>query len=121
MRRPLLNDDPPNRTSGSSGKHFWPLHSLLGGLLLRAGRLDEAIVRINEGIATAKDVEIPTDWTYLALAHARKGKLAEARQLFERLRDWRPDSTTFWDLQEHTLLRGEAESLLGSGKKETKK
>ena len=23
-------------------------------------------------IAAAKDVEIPTDWTYLALAHARK-------------------------------------------------
>jgi hypothetical protein len=94
----------------------------LGGLLLRAGQLDEAIVRINEGIAAAKDVELPTDWTYLALAHARKGKMAEARQMLERLREWRPDSsTTFWDLQEITLLRSEAEALVGSGKEEPKK
>jgi hypothetical protein len=46
----------------------------LGGLLLRAGRLDDAIARINEGIAAAKDVDLPTDWTYLALAHAHKGQ-----------------------------------------------
>lgn len=84
----------------------------LGGILLRAGRLDEAIARINEGIAAAKDVEIPSDWTYLALAHARSGKLVEARQMLERLRDSRPDSSaTFWDLQEVTLLRSEAEAL----------
>jgi hypothetical protein len=94
----------------------------LGGLLLRAGRLNEAIVRINEGIAAAKDVELPTDWTYLALAHARKGKLAEARQMLERVRDWRPvSSTTYWDLQALALLRGEAEALVGSGKEKAKK
>jgi tetratricopeptide (TPR) repeat protein len=93
----------------------------LGDLLLRAGRLDEAIVRINEGIA-AKDAELPTDWTYLALAHARKGELAEARQILERFQEWRPNSSfTFWDLQEIALLRSEAEALLGSGKEETKK
>jgi hypothetical protein len=84
----------------------------LGGLLLRADRLDEASVRLNEGIAAAKDVELPTDWTYLALAHARKGKLTEARQMLERFRDWRPDSSfTFWDLQEIALLRSEAAAL----------
>jgi hypothetical protein len=94
----------------------------LGGLLLRAGRLDEAIVRIQEGMAAAKDVEFPTDWTYLALAHARKGKLVEARQVVERLRDWRPDSSfTFWDLQEIALLRSEAGALVGSRKEEPKK
>jgi tetratricopeptide (TPR) repeat protein len=91
-------------------------------LLLRAGRLDEAIVRLNEGIAAAKDLEVPTDWTYLALAHARKAKLAEARQMLERLRESRPDSpTTFWDLQEIALLRSEAEALVGRGKEEIKK
>jgi WD40 repeat protein/tetratricopeptide (TPR) repeat protein len=89
----------------------------LGGLLLRAGRLDDAIARINEGIAAAKDMEIPSDWAYLALAHAKKGKVAEARQMLERLRDWRPDpSATFWDLQEVALMRSEAEALVGSGK-----
>jgi hypothetical protein len=96
----------------------------LGGLLLRAGRLDEAIVRIHEGMAAEKDVQIATDWTYLALAHARKGKLAEARQMLKRLREWRrrPDPlTTFWDLQELALLQGEAEALMGSGKEKAKK
>src|SRR5262249_17926474 len=93
----------------------------LGWLLLRARRLDERIVRINEGIAAAKDVEVPTDWTYLALAHAQKGKLAEARHALERLRERHPDSSfTFWDLQEIALLRSEAEALVGSGKEEPK-
>jgi WD40 repeat protein/tetratricopeptide (TPR) repeat protein len=95
-------------------KHFYS--NALGGLLLRAGRLDDAIARINEGIAAAKDVEIPTDWIYLALAHARKGKMVEARKMLDHLRDWRPDSSsTFWDLQEIALLRSEAESLVGTG------
>jgi WD40 repeat protein/tetratricopeptide (TPR) repeat protein len=101
-------------------KHYFS--NALGGLLLRAGRLDEAIARINEGIAAAKDVELPTDWGYLALAHAKKGKLPEARKMLERLREWHPDSsTTFWDLQEVALLRAEAEALVGSGKAEPKK
>jgi hypothetical protein len=90
----------------------------LGGLLLRAGRLDEAIVRINEGIGAEKDVLFPTDWTYLALAHARKGKLAEARQMLERLRKWpRDPSLSFWDLQEIALLRREAETLMGPARR----
>jgi tetratricopeptide (TPR) repeat protein len=93
-----------------------------GGLLLRAGRPDEAIARIQEGIAAAPDVLIPTDWAYLALAHARKGQLAEARQMLERLRERHPDSSlSFWDLQEIALLRSEAETLVGRGKEEIKK
>jgi Flp pilus assembly protein TadD len=83
----------------------------LGALLLRAGRLDEAIERVNEGIAAAKEIDIPTDWTNLALTHARKGRFVEARQMLERLRNSPPDSSaSFWDLQEIALLRGEAES-----------
>jgi hypothetical protein len=98
------------------------LSNALGGLLLRAGRLDEAIVRVNEGIAATKELEIPSDWGYLALAHARQGNLVEARQMLERLRDWRPDSSTaFWDLQEVALLRSEAEALLSRGQDGPKK
>jgi hypothetical protein len=86
--------------------------SALGGLLLRAGRVDDAIVRLNEGIAAAA-VEIPTDWAYLALAHARKGSFAEARRSLERLRAAPLDaSASFWELQEVALLRSEDESLL---------
>jgi WD40 repeat protein/Flp pilus assembly protein TadD len=93
----------------------------LGGLLLRAGRLDEAIIRIHEGIAAEKDVLFPTDWTYLALAHARKGQFAEARQMLERQmlerrRKWEKDPlTTFWDRQELALHESEVEALVGSG------
>jgi Flp pilus assembly protein TadD len=86
----------------------------LGGLLLRAGRTDEAIVRVNEAIAALKkDMQLPGDWTYLALAHARKGNMVDARKMLDRLRDWRPDPrTSYWDLQELAILRSEAESLL---------
>src|SRR5262249_30352362 len=84
----------------------------LGGLLLWAGRVDEAIVRLNDGI-TAAAGESPTDWAYLALAHARKANFPEARRSLKRLRASRPDSSTsFSDLQELELLKGEAESLL---------
>ena len=71
---------------------------------------------LNQRTAAAKEArheELATDWAYLSLAHARKGRFAEARHWLERLRTWRPDSrASFWDLQELALLRGEAESLL---------
>ena len=89
--------------------------SALGGLLLRAGRVDEAIVRLNEGI-TAGHMEMPSDWAYLALAHAKKGNRAEARRWLDRLGAAGASSpahspATFRDLQELALLRSEAESL----------
>ena len=51
--------------------YYFP--NALGGLLIRAGRIDQAIVRLNEGTALAKEAKFedyPTDWAYLALAHA---------------------------------------------------
>ncbi len=88
----------------------------LGGLLLRAGRIDEAIARLNQGMAAAleaKDGESPGDWAYLAVALRAKGNLAEARRWLDRLRGLQPDShSTFWDLEELAVLRREAESLL---------
>jgi WD40 repeat protein/tRNA A-37 threonylcarbamoyl transferase component Bud32/tetratricopeptide (TPR) repeat protein len=94
--------------------YYFP--NALGGLLLRAGRIDEAIVRLNEGTAAAKEAKFqdyPTDWAYLALAHARKGNFAEARRWLDRLRTLRPASSmSFWDLQQFALLRSEAEGLL---------
>ncbi len=64
-------------------------------------------------MAATKELELPTDWAYLALAHARKGDLAAARLWLDRLRSSRPHSTaTFWDSRELALLRSEAESLL---------
>jgi Flp pilus assembly protein TadD len=86
--------------------------SVLGGLMLRAGRLDEALAHLNDGMA-ANANQLPSDWAYLAIACARKGDIAAARRWLKQLRAWQPDSTTtFWDLQELALLRSEAESLL---------
>jgi tetratricopeptide (TPR) repeat protein len=87
--------------------------SLLGGLLLRGGRVDEAIARLNQGLAASKEPELPTDWALLAIAHGRKGEAAAARRWLDRLPAWHPDSTaTFWDLQEVSVLHEEAEALL---------
>lgn len=46
--------------------------------MLCAGRRDEAIARVNEGIATMTKGGIPTDWAYLVLA--QNGSVAEARR-----------------------------------------
>jgi hypothetical protein len=89
------------------------LSNALGGLLLRAGRNHEAIARITKGLAADKELELPTDWTYLALAHARQGNLELARHWLEKLNQWQIDpSLTYWELQEIDLLRSEAESLV---------
>jgi serine/threonine protein kinase/WD40 repeat protein/tetratricopeptide (TPR) repeat protein len=95
-------------------RHY--LSNALGGLLLRAGRLDEAIVRLDDAIAAAKetkDGESPGDWAYLAVAHARKGHFAEARVWLDRLRSLHLDPTSaFWDVHELALLQAEAESII---------
>ncbi len=94
--------------------YYFP--NALGGLLIRAGRIDEAIARLNEGTVLAKEAKFedyPTDWACLALAHARKGDFAEARRWLDRLRALRPASSmSFWDLQQFALLQSEAEALL---------
>jgi predicted Zn-dependent protease len=86
--------------------------NILGGLLLRAGRIDEAIARLNDGMAAEKP-GAPGDWAYLAIAHVRTGKFAEARKWVDHLRGVSHDPReSFWDLQELVLLQSEAESLL---------
>jgi tetratricopeptide (TPR) repeat protein len=94
--------------------HFFS--NALGGLLLRSGRIDEAITRLNDGIAAArhtKDGEFPGDWAYLALDHARKGNTAEARGWLGRLSAFHLDpSRYFWDFHELSRLQSEAEAIL---------
>jgi WD40 repeat protein/tetratricopeptide (TPR) repeat protein len=101
----------------SPGPIFWHrFPNALGGLLLRAGRIDEAVARLTEGLTAgrnAKSEESPTDWAYLALAHARTGRLAAAHEWLDRLRGAPHDPReSFWDIQERDLLRSEAEALL---------
>jgi hypothetical protein len=81
---------------------------------MRAGRHAEAIARITDGISAAKEIELPTDWTYLALSHLRQGNLDAARKSLEHLPHGPADpSLAFWELQELEILRGEAEALIG--------
>jgi predicted Zn-dependent protease len=92
-------------------RHY--LSNALGGLLLRAGKFDEAIAQVNEGIAAAENVVMPSDWGYLALAHARLGNLDQARKWRNRLRAApRDPQMTIWDIQELALLQSEVESML---------
>jgi WD40 repeat protein/tetratricopeptide (TPR) repeat protein len=97
----------------SEPRYFHAFSNILGGLDLRAGGLDKAIARLSEGIA-AGGGEIPSDWAFLALAHAQKGELASARLHLDRLKAWNSgtDQTKFWDIQEIELLRREAEALI---------
>ncbi len=86
--------------------------STFGAALYRAGRFDDAIRRLDEGVRQKGGQSY--DWAFLAMAHHRLGHHADARQWLERLRDQEPitDPTRFWIELENRLLRNEAEALI---------
>jgi tetratricopeptide (TPR) repeat protein len=88
--------------------------STLGAVLYRAGRLDDAIRRLDEAIQSRGGVSVPQDWAFLAMAHFRSGHRDEARHWLDRLRDRPPvvDSADFWNELEIRLLRSEAEAVV---------
>jgi WD40 repeat protein/Flp pilus assembly protein TadD len=86
----------------------------LGALLYRAGRTEEAFVRLKEAIAAEKDRSVAQDWLFLALAHHQLGHAAEAAQALQKART-RPSATEapdIWDNLENELLRREAEAVV---------
>src|SRR4029077_10195924 len=58
----------------------------LGAALYRAGRIDEAIARLDESVKASGGVGVPQDWAFLAMAHHRKGNVDESRRWLEKLR-----------------------------------
>jgi eukaryotic-like serine/threonine-protein kinase len=86
----------------------------LGAALYRAGRYDEAIRRLEEGIRLRGGESLPQDWEFLAMAHFRLGHREEARRWLDRLRDYQPStaSNRFWNEVEIRLLRSEAEAVV---------
>jgi len=86
----------------------------LGAALYRAGRLEEAIRRLEEGIQLRNGTSIPQDWVFLATAHHRLGHRAQARQYLDRLCSRQPstDPVEFWNELEIRLLRSEAEATI---------
>jgi hypothetical protein len=77
----------------------------LGAALCRAGRIDEAIARLDESVKESGG-GVPQDWVFLAMAHHKKGHADEARRWLEKTRAGVRD-----DPEVPILLR-EAEALL---------
>src|SRR5262249_49095088 len=87
----------------------------LGAVLYRVGRFEEATRRLNEGIAADAGRALASDYLFLAMAHQRLRRGAEAaRWLAEagaRSEGAAPPDT--WeDRLEQQLLRREAEALV---------
>ncbi len=64
----------------------------LGAALYRAGRFDEAIRRLEEGIRLGTGRARPEDWAFLAMAHHRLGHRDEACRWLDRLRNHQPSA-----------------------------
>jgi len=86
----------------------------LGAALYRAGRFDEAIRRLEEGIRLRGGASVPLEWAFLAMAHHRLGHRDESRRWLERLREHQPstDPAQFWNELGIRLLRSEAEAVI---------
>jgi len=86
----------------------------LGVALYRAGRFEDAVQRLKEGIQLRDGIGVPKDWVFLAMAHHRLGHREQARQWLGRLMNHQPsdDPDKFWDELEIRLLRSEAEAVI---------
>jgi tetratricopeptide (TPR) repeat protein len=86
----------------------------LGAALYRAGRYQEAISRLDEGIRRRGGQSLPQDWVFLAMAHHQLGHDVEAHSWVDRLRSYRPNQGdgAYWNELEIHLLRREAEAAI---------
>ena len=86
----------------------------LGAALYRAGRYEEAIRRLEEGVQMRGGESLPHDWAFLAMAHHQLGHPVQAHRWLDRFRTDRAshDADAFWDEWEIHLLRDEAEALI---------
>jgi tetratricopeptide (TPR) repeat protein len=85
----------------------------LGAVLYRAGRFEQSIRCLENGIKLRNGDE-PTDWPFMAMAHHRLGHREEALRWINRFRSYKPstDPNKFWDELEVRLLRSEAEAVV---------
>jgi tetratricopeptide (TPR) repeat protein len=86
----------------------------LGAVLYRAGRFEDAIHRLEEGIRLRKGQSLPQDWVFLSMARGRLGHHNEARRWLDRFRSYQPnaDPNQFWEELEIRLLRTEADAVV---------
>jgi tetratricopeptide (TPR) repeat protein len=93
----------------SEPKSYYYLNTL-GAALYRAGKFEEAIMRLNEAIQVQRQGDTYADWLFLAMAHHRLGHGDEAKQWLAKAGKDVP--LLEQQLQEMQLLRHEAEALL---------
>ena len=101
------------RDSTEFEKSYWL--NTLGAALYRAGRFDEAIRRIEEGIQLWGGGQgRPADWLFLAMAHHRLGHRDLAHRWLERMRDYQPSESPdlFSSELQIRLLHSEAEAVV---------
>jgi WD40 repeat protein/tetratricopeptide (TPR) repeat protein len=86
----------------------------LGAALYRAGRFEDAIRQLTDGIQRRNGASEPQDWVFLALAHHRLGHREQALSWLQKLR--RPNPTqepgSFWSELEMRLFTSEAEAVI---------
>jgi hypothetical protein len=89
------------------------LLNTLGALLYRAGRFEDAVKRLEEGISRRDKVGTVHDWLFLAMVHQRLGHRQEARKWLEKsVRAVEKAEGGAWDQRlELRLLRREAERV----------
>jgi eukaryotic-like serine/threonine-protein kinase len=90
------------------------LYRTLGAVLYRAGRFEDAVQRLREGIRLGNRRGEALDWAFLAMAHQKLGHRDEARRWLDRLHghEANTDSRQFWDEMAIHTLRREAEAVV---------
>ena len=95
----------------------------LGAILYRAGRFNDAIDRLREGIRKDGRDAFASDWLFLAMAHHRLGDAKEARAALDKataamkprraqVASQPPSQQILEEMEQEILLR-EARSLIG--------
>ncbi len=90
----------------------------LGAALDRAGRVDEAIERLNESLKVRTNDLTAQTWVLLALVHAGRGDREEARRWYDRSGAWMEQRRSWfashWRTEDELRrLRAEAAELIG--------
>jgi eukaryotic-like serine/threonine-protein kinase len=86
----------------------------LGAALYRAGRFDDAILRLEEGIRASGGIGQRDQWVLLAMAHHRLGHRDQATRWLNRRGDLERSASAaqFWTEMPTHLLSNEAEALI---------
>jgi tetratricopeptide (TPR) repeat protein len=88
----------------------------IGGVYLRAGRYEEAVKHLRQGIAATNDGGAKQDWLLLALAYHHLGRPAEARRALASQPADSPLNRrdSIWDSAEIELLEQEVAQALAA-------